>query len=312
MRFQMQVMGILIFFLLSSVGWSQVEFAPPEWVFGELKLFVEGFGAPECPNLDYVGNLYICDFRNNNIYKITPDGTKIVVAKVGLRNNGLIIDADDNFYIGDVDGSAVYFLSTDGSVRLVANRNHIDKPFNGPNDFTWDNHGRLYMTDPKGSSINNPIGAVYFFDEHEQVYCVADSLCFPNGLTFSNDFLNLYLTETHMSRVLRFEVTPDGLLTNRTIFVDLGERVLPDGMKCDDQGNLWVAAYTEAAIWCFNPSGEKIASIKIPGQDPHPSNIIFGGIQRKTAYITVNDKGNGKIFSITMPVSGRSMIPEKR
>ncbi len=295
----------------SSVGWSQVEFAPSGWVFGELKLFAKGFGDPESPNFDHESNLYICEYKSNRISRITPDGEKNVIAKIGLKNNGLIIDADGDFYIGDAVGCAVYFLGIDGTMRLVANRNHLDKPFIGPNDFTWDNRGRLYMTDPKGSSINNPIGTVYYFDEHEQVHCAADSLSFPNGLTFSNDFHYLYLAETHKFRLLRFKVSPDGLLTNRKVFVDLGEKVWPDGMKCDDQGNLWVALWTEAAIWCFNSSGKKIASIKIPGQDPHPTNIIFGGTQRKTAYITVTDGDNGKIYSITMPVSGRSIIPAK-
>jgi sugar lactone lactonase YvrE len=75
-----------------------------------------------------------------------------------------------------------------------------------------------------------------------------------------------------------------------------------DGMKFDERGNLWVAMYSEAALWCLSPEGKHIDTIPIPGKNP--TNLIFAGEDRRTAYVTVKDDKNGKLFSVRMPHAG--------
>ena len=79
-------------------------------------------------------------------------------------------------------------------------------------------------------------------------------------------------------------------------------------MKADKEGNIWAAMYTESEIWCFSPGGERIAAYPIPGKNP--TNLIFGGPDMMTAYITVHDGDNGKVFVMRMPRAGIEVIPE--
>jgi gluconolactonase len=60
------------------------------------------------------------------------------------------------------------------------------------------------------------------------------------------------------------------------------ERGVPDGMKCDVEGNVWLTA--PGGIWVHDPSGKPICRIKTEGH--HPTNIAFGGDDWKTLFIT--------------------------
>ena len=60
--------------------------------------------------------------------------------------------------------------------------------------------------------------------------------------------------------------------------------------------------YSESELWCFSPEGQKIDSIPIPGKNP--TNLIFGGADRRTAYVTVHHDRDGRLFAVRMPVPG--------
>ena len=57
---------------------------------------------------------------------------------------------------------------------------------------------------------------------------------------------------------------------------------MPDGMKCDVEGNVWCTA--PGGIWVHDPSGKPIVRIKTAGH--HPTNIAFGDDDWKSLYIT--------------------------
>ena len=54
----------------------------------------------------------------------------------------------------------------------------------------------------------------------------------------------------------------------------------------------------------FSPDGKQLQYIPIntPIPDPLPSNICFGGPDRKTAFITLG--GTGQIVTCRMPIAG--------
>jgi len=54
-------------------------------------------------------------------------------------------------------------------------------------------------------------------------------------------------------------------------------------------GNIVVATLNTGKITEFSPAGAVVREVKMP--DVFPTNICFGGADRKTAYITLSDKG---------------------
>ena len=78
---------------------------------------------------DRFGNIYVACFSDNMIYKITPDGKRIIFLK-DSRINGpiaLVSDANDNIYISNYNGDNMLKVTPTGSIStLISN---IQKPY---------------------------------------------------------------------------------------------------------------------------------------------------------------------------------------
>ena len=116
-------------------------------------------------------------------------------------------------------------------------------------------------------------------------------------------------------KVWLFDVSSDGSLTSQRLIFDFGRGRGGDGMRLDEHGNLWVAARinhprhsgetadVKAGIYVITPNGQLLGCIPIP--EDVCTNLAFGGLGRRTLYIT-----SGKsIFTISLAVAGYSLYP---
>jgi len=106
----------------------------------------------------------------------------------------------------------------------------------------------------------------------------------PNGLCFSTDERQLYVNDTMRALIRVFDVRPDGSLGPDRIFAS-GIRSelepgVPDGMKCDSAGNVWVTA--PGGIWVYSRSGALIGQIKVPEL---VANLHWGKPDWRTLFI---------------------------
>ena len=82
-----------------------------------------------------------------------------------------------------------------------------------------------------------------------------------------------------------FEVNADGSLSHGRIFAS-GLRSelepgVPDGMKCDAQGNIWCTA--PGGVWVYSPSGSLLGKVRVPEL---VSNLTWGGDDWHTLFMT--------------------------
>ena len=56
---------------------------------------------------------------------------------------------------------------------------------------------------------------------------------------------------------------------------------LPDGMKCDQRGNVWVTA--PGGVWVYSPAGELLGKVRVPEM---VANLAWGGPDFRTLYLT--------------------------
>lgn len=230
---------------------------------------------------------------------IDRKGELSIIADIGAPNNGAISDRAGNLYIASSGFGAILKIDRNGVVSTVTAVSDGDSLL-GPNDMAWDKSGRLYFTDPRGSSGERLIGGVHYIGRDGKTRRFAGGLAYPNGIAFNLDHTALYVTETSVDRLLRFDIRPDGTSGERRVLAEFPKGSVPDGMKVDSEGNLWIAVHTFGEIWRFSPDGKKLGTVKLPTK--YVTNLVFGGPNRDVIYVTAFD-------DITAPTGSVYMIP---
>lgn len=248
-----------------------------------------GFGFTEGPVWDESGILYVSDETLNKIFKVdVRSGQKQEVIALG--------DPDGNTYdrqrrILDCASvlRAVIRLSPDGkSYTIIADRYRGNR-FNSPNDVVLGPDGAIYFTDPtsdlpKGQKQETPFQGVYRISKSGKVSLLTKEIGQPNGLAFSPDGKKLYIDDDQDLNIRVYVFHPDGTISNGRIFGS--EKApekdgVPDGMRLDTNGNLYVVG--PHGIWIWSAAGKHLGTIVVPEQ---PANLTWGDTGYSTLYIT--------------------------
>ena len=253
----------------------------------KLETVASGFGFTEGPMWDPAGFLYVSDETINKIFRVHPDGRKDEVIALGDPDGNTF---DRNHRLIDCASvlRAIIEVTPDGKYKILADR-FEGKRFNSPNDVIVGPDGALYFTDPTldlvaGEKQEIPFQGVYRLDGKGNVRLLTKDLSQPNGLAFSPDGKKFYVDDSQQRNIRVYDVASDGGLTNGRIFGEepggKGEGV-PDGMKVDDKGNIFVTG--PKGIWVWDANGNHLGTIVMPEQ---PANLTWGDPQYDTLYIT--------------------------
>lgn len=252
----------------------------------KLTRIATGFGFTEGPVWDPRNFLYVSDEVQNKIYRVYPDGRRETLISLG--------DPDGNTYTPHqqlLDCAsvlrAIIRIAPDGKYSILADR-YQGKRFNSPNDLVIGPDQAVYFTDPtldlpKGQRQEVPFQGVYRLGAGGSVRLETKDLSQPNGLAFSPDGRLLYVDDSqqHNIRVYWFNA---GSLSNGRIFGDENDGSsdgVPDGMRVDLHGNLFVVG--PKGIWVWDAEGRHLGTIVTPEQ---PANLAWGDSDYRTLYIT--------------------------
>src|SRR5215470_12085048 len=218
------------------------------------------------------------------------------VKRPSNKCNGMTYDAELNLIVCEHATSSLIRERPDGRREIIAS--HFEnQELNSPNDVCVHSNGAIYFSDPWYGRM-----PVYGVERPRQlgfqgVYRVppgggapkllVDRYLFeqPNGLCFSPDERTLYVNDTVQTVIRAFDVEADGSLSNARIFAS-GIRSelepgVPDGMKCDQRGNIWVTA--PGGVWVYSPAGELLGKVRVPEL---VANLAWGGADFRTLYLT--------------------------
>jgi gluconolactonase len=253
----------------------------------KLEVLASGFGFTEGPVWDPRGFLYVSDEELNKIFRVYLDGRKETLVSLG--------DPDGNTYDQQhrlVDCAsvlrAIIRISSDGKYTILADR-FEEKKFNSPNDVVLGPDGALYFTDPtldlvKGEKQELPYQGVFRLDASGKVSLLTKELSQPNGLAFSPDGQKFYVDDSKQRNIRVYDFRSDGTIANGRIFGEepggKGDGV-PDGIKVDRDGNLYVTG--PQGIWIWDAEGHHLGTIVMPEQ---PANLAWGDADLGTLYIT--------------------------
>jgi len=222
----------------------------------------------------------------------------VEVRRPSNKCNGMTYDADLNLIVCEHATSTLVRERPDGRRETLAS--HYERQeLNSPNDVCVRSDGSIYFTDPwygrmPGFGVERPrqlgFQGVYRIPPAgggPQLLVDRDLFDQPNGLCFSPDETKLYVNDTAKASIRVFAVAKDGSLSQgRTLASDIrseSETGVPDGMKCDALGNIWVTA--PGGVWVFAPTGDLVGKLRLPEV---VANLAWGGEDFQTLFMTAS------------------------
>ena len=204
---------------------------------------VAQLNSPDSLALDGAGNLYIADFDNNRVRKISPDGIIRTVAGNGtygysgddgpateaqLKNpEGLAGDSAGNLYFADYYNNRIRKVSPSGIITTVAGNGTggdsgdggpaVNAQLSAPDAVAVDGTGNLYIADasrirkvsPAGIITTVVGGAGPAHGPGDGGPAINAYLYMPGGIVVDNAG-NIYIADSYLQRIRK--VTADGII----------------------------------------------------------------------------------------------------
>ena len=269
---------------------SEVLYQPIDFLFvGKYTKGLEG------PAVDVNGNIYFVNPTHSGSIGIIDGEGKfdlfIEYLPKGSTANGIRFGNDQEMFLADYTGHNV--LRVDLKTKEVTVFAH-DSLLNQPNDLAICCNNRMYASDPNWKNSTGNIWKV----ENGVFELLEGNMGTTNGIEVSPDEKTLYVNESVQRKVWAFDIDNLGNISNKKLFHQFEDFGM-DGMRCDQNGNLYITRHGKGTIVKLSPNGALLKEIKLKGKKP--SNIAFGGKDGRTAYITLQDRGFLESFRVEVP-----------
>jgi sugar lactone lactonase YvrE len=306
-----------------------------------------GLKRPECVLAHASGVLIVPDWTDGGgVSLILPDGRTVRhlardrTAADPLRPNGIALEDGGTVlmaHLGDETGG-VFRLKPDGSTEPVITELG-GAPLPPCNFVISDGAGGLWLTVstrrvPRALGYRKDVddGFIVHIAPDGSARIAADGLGYTNECMVHPSAKWLYVNETFVCRLSRFDLLGAGKLGPRQTVCEFGSGTFPDGLAFDIEGNAWVtsivsnrvvrvAADGSQTIWLEDVDPQHLAWVEQAYQRdemgrPHLdravslklssiSNVAFGGIGRKTGYLGC--LLGERIAHFPMPVAGHPL-----
>jgi gluconolactonase len=230
------------------------------------------------------GRLLFSDTKENVVHQWTKaGGTSVFLKPSGYTgdvprggepgSNGLTFDHDGSLILCQHGDRRIARLKADGTFETLADR-FEGKRLNSPNDVVVKSNGDIYFTDPPYGLLGEKhdqdkeldFNGVFRRSTDGEVTLLTRELSAPNGLAFSPDEKTLYVGNSDFGRAIwmAYPVADDGTIGPGKVFADVTPSVgkrpgLPDGLKVDDQGNVFATA--PGGVLIFSPEGKHLGTL---------------------------------------------------
>jgi gluconolactonase len=226
------------------------------------------------------------------------DGKRIAAYWSGVHcgASGLISYPHNHLLVACYDANTIVELDDAGKLIRSIDKDSAGKPFIGPNDFTADGAGGIYVSASGVYDLKAPISGtiLYLAPGTGTLVQVANLIHYSNGLTLSKDGKSLLVAEMLAGRILSFPIETDGSLGARSVWARMQDLAPPtahedayngpDGLKLGPDGNYYIAQNGSGRVLVVNGEKKLVRIITVP--TPYVTNMNFGADGAGTVYIT--------------------------
>jgi gluconolactonase len=237
------------------------------------------------------------------------------VMRPSNKCNGMVYDGQGNLLVCEHLTSSLVRERPDGVRETLATHYH-GKELNSPNDVVTRSDGTIYFTDPSYGRIPDfglerdqelSFQGVYRIEpgsDEPELVVGEDDFAQPNGLCLSPDESLMYINDSARALIRVYDVQADGaLMTGRLFFEGVSSGLEddggPDGMKCDERGNIWVTG--PGGVWIISDGGEHLGAVEVP---EIVGNLAWGGADWRTLWMPSSTslyRVNTKVASAPLP-----------
>jgi gluconolactonase len=270
-----------------------------------LQKLATGMGFTEGPVwVERLSSLVFSDIPRDELKRWNAQDGLATYRKPSHNANGNTVARGDRLVTCEHGMRRVVIESQPGQVHTLVDSYQGHK-LNSPNDVVVKSDGTIWFTDPpygiEAGQKELPGNYVFCFEpKTKSLRAVITNFDMPNGLCFSPDESKLYVADSGKPHHIRvFHCTSSNTLDAGKVFcvIDNG---IPDGIRCDSQGNVWSSAGDGVHI--FSNNGELIGKILVPET---PANLCFGGANHHTLFVTARSS----LYSVPLKFEAVSKRP---
>jgi gluconolactonase len=265
--------------------------------FAELKVekIAVGMRFTEGPAWSPEGFLIFSDCQTNKLHKFAPSKGESVIGEIAGGPIGNAYDSQGRLYTCEFRQRRVTRTLKSGKVEVLAMR-YEGKRFNAPNDIAVRRDGHVYFTDPafgnQQDSRELDFYGVFHLTPKGELDAIAKLKTRPNGIALAPNGKTLYVADSDTRCIRAYDL--DHGNTERVLIETIPG--VPDGIRTDEKGNLWVAA---KAVYAYSSQGKPLGQIELAET---PSNLTFGDSDLGTLFITARTT----VYRVRVGVKGAS------
>jgi gluconolactonase len=195
---------------------------------------------------------------------------------------GNAFDSQGRLYSCETHSRRVTRTDKKDQIAVIADK-WQGKRLNAPNDIVIRKDGHAYFTDPAFGNQQDTreldFYGVFHISPKGELDVIDKRQSRPNGVALSPNGKVLYVTDSDRHEVIAYDLDRAGAASNgRTVISQIDG--VPDGIKTDEKGNMYVAA---RYVFVYSPEGKPLGSVQLPET---PSNLAFGEADLESLFVT--------------------------